>query len=85
MTEMKDAAEKSPKGNAAAVERLAMILYWKMEHLGPTDYDWDASLEANWANLDGHYREIYLACIDRLRCEPDLWATALERKFADNH
>jgi hypothetical protein len=53
----------APLSQEDAVICLAKALYWKTEHLDPSDYDWDKSLDMNWGALDEHSRSFYLACI----------------------
>jgi hypothetical protein len=62
-----------------AIEQLARLLFWKMEHLDPTDnYDWDRTREENWDQLNEGAKNIYRTSIRRLAIEGALWAAAFK-------
>jgi hypothetical protein len=59
----------APLSREDAIGYLAKALFWKMEHLDPTDdFDWSKSLDDNWSALDDHGRSFYTTCIDSLLC-----------------
>ena len=55
-----------------AVEKLAEVLRWKLEHLDPTE-DGDVA----WKSLTEHHRDLYRTVIRRLACENEAWAVAM--------
>jgi hypothetical protein len=46
-----------------AIERLAIRLFWKMEHLDPTE-------DSEWDGLTDHQKDFYRTCVRSLLCEP---------------
>jgi hypothetical protein len=69
-----------------AIEGLAKLLFWKMEHLDPSeDYDWSKSLEENWSMKDEGFKEIFRGSIRVLGTEKELWDVIFSKgKFADD-
>jgi len=49
-----------------AIERLAMLLHDKMEHLDPTVEG------AGWLTLTEHQRDFYRLCVETILAEPEL-------------
>ena len=54
-----DIHRQSESQTAAAIERLACRLHWKMEHLDPTE-------DGDWACLSDRNREFYRLCVEDL-------------------
>lgn len=61
-----------------AEEKLAIVLFEKMEHLDPTD---DGDL--GWHGLTDHQRDFYITLIQRLLCEGGLLRTAMGISHSD--
>jgi hypothetical protein len=69
-----------------AIEQLARLLFWKMEHLDPTEnYDWDKTPEENWDRLNEGVKSIYRTSIGRLAVEHELWRAAFSPQPFANH
>jgi hypothetical protein len=88
MTIQSDAPASGPSGTESdgcrpreeAIDRLAIILFWKMEHLDPSgDCDWSKSPEENWLALDEHSRAYYRSCISMLAANLPLWQRVFSR------
>jgi len=55
-----------------AVEKLAIRMFAKMEHLDPTDdFDWDKTAEENWAALTEHNRNFFRTTVRDLLLNRD--------------